>query len=132
MNSPENIPAASPPVPGAASPDAFALFLFAVKDWQQSDFQNAGTLFEQFGRSQSAGAYAWVNDYKPLAEKFAADYALYAEWKKQAEGLTGRDKITAALTALRSAQGKLQLKGRLADAFKEEEAKLSRQLEQRK
>ena len=131
MNAAEPVTAANAPNPAAGTPDAFALFLFGVKDWQQSDFPNAAALFEQFGRSQSAGANAWVNDYKPLAEKFLADYRLYADWKNQAQTLTGRDQITKALTALKTAQGKLQLKGRLADAFKDEEARLRQQQERK-
>jgi hypothetical protein len=132
MNAAEPIPAAAAPVPVAQTVDAFALFLFAVKDWQQSDFANAAALFEQFQRSQSPVAYAWINDYKPLAEKFLADYRVYADWKTQAPKFTSRDQITGAVTALRTAQGKLQLRGRLNDAFKDDEAKLVRQLEEKK
>jgi hypothetical protein len=73
-----------------------------------------------------------VNDYKPLAEKFRADYRVYADWKNQAQTFTGRAQITAGLTALRTAQGKLQLRGRMLDAFKDEEAKLTRQAEEKK
>ena len=51
---------------------------------------------------------------------------------KQAQSFTGREQITAALTALRSAQGKLQLRGKLLDAFKDEEAKLVRQADEKK
>src|SRR5256714_1365284 len=132
MNAPETFPATSARVPAAESPEAFALFLFAVKDWQQNDFANAATLFEQFGRTQPTGVYSWINDYKPLAEKFRADYRVFADWKTRAQNFTGRDQITAALTALRSAQGKLQLRGRLVDAFKDEEARLVHELETRK
>jgi hypothetical protein len=103
-----------------------------MKDWQQSDFGNAAALLEQYERSQSAGDSSWINDYKPLAEKFLADYRVYADWKKQAPTFTGREQITAALTALRTAQGKLQLRGKLNDAFKDEETKLVRQLEEKK
>src|SRR5436190_1160800 len=132
INAAEPVPVASARVPGPTSPDAFALFLFAVKDWQQSDFANASALFEQFQRSQSTGAYAWINDYKPLAEKFLADYRVYADWQKQSQAFTKPEQITAALTALRAAQGKLQLRGRLNEAFKEEEAKVTKRLEGRK
>ena len=132
MNAVEPVPATAARVSGPTSPDAFALFLFAVKDWQQSDFANAAALFEQFQRSQSTGAYAWINDYKPLAEKFLADYRVYADWQKQSQAFTKPEQITAALTALRAAQNKLQLRGRLNEAFKEEEAKLTKRLEGRK
>jgi eukaryotic-like serine/threonine-protein kinase len=127
MNTPEAVSVRTLPPPKPQTPDAFALFLFGAKDWQQSDFANASALFDQFAATQSSGAFSWVNDYKPLAEKFRADYRVYADWKKQAASFTGREQITAALTALRTAQGKLQLRGKLLDAFKDEEAKLVQQ-----
>ncbi|MFN2622420.1 MAG: serine/threonine-protein kinase [Chthoniobacterales bacterium] len=133
MNAAEAVPAnAATRLTSPQTPDRFALFLFAAKDWQQGDFANASSLFEQFNRTQSAGVYTWINDYKPLGEKFLADYRVYADWKKQAQSFTGRGQITAALTALRTAQGKLQLRGKLLDAFKDEEAKLMRDAEQHK
>ncbi|MEY2573213.1 MAG: eukaryotic-like serine/threonine-protein kinase [Verrucomicrobiota bacterium] len=128
MNAPGTVPATGP-APVEASPDGFALFLFAMKNWQLSDFANADALLNQFERAQSSGAYAWVNDYKPLAARFRADYRVYADWKSQAPNFSGREQITAGLTALHSAQGKLQLRGRLNEAFKEEETKLLRQQE---
>jgi len=131
MTKQEPVPANAVKLPAGPSPDRFALFLFAMKDWQQSDFVNAGGLLEQFVGTQSEGAFTWINDYKPLAEKFLADYRVYAEWKKQAAGFTTREQITTALTALRTAQGKLQQKGKLNEAFKEEEARLLRQMDQK-
>jgi hypothetical protein len=129
MNTAEPIQATAVSNPAAQGPGAFRLFLFGVKDWQQSDFANAAALFERFAGSQFTGSEAWLNDYKPMAQKFLADYRLYADWKKQAQTFAGREQITAALTALRTAQGKLQLRGKLTDAFKDEEAKLVRQME---
>jgi serine/threonine protein kinase len=131
MNTAEPVQANAVPVPAAQSPGAFGLFLFGVKDWQQSDFANAAALFERFAGSQFTGAEAWLNDYKPMAQKFLADYRVYADWRKQAQTFAGREQITAGLTALRAAQGKLQLRGKLTDAFKDEEAKLVRQMEGR-
>jgi tRNA A-37 threonylcarbamoyl transferase component Bud32 len=132
MNAAEPVPAGAARNPNPQGPEAFALFLFAIKDWQQSDFPNAAGLLERYGRSNSGGAYSWINDYKPLAEKFLTDYRVFAEWQKQSQGLTRPEQITAALTALKAAQGKLQLRGRLNEAFKDEEAKLLRQMDERK
>ena len=131
MNAPETV-AAKGNVASGSGAERFALFLFAVKDWQQGDFANAAGLLEQFNRTQSPGGYAWINDYKPLAEKFLADHRVYADWKTHAQSFTGPEQITAALTALRTAQGKLQMRGKLVEAFKDEETKLVRQLEGQK
>ena len=49
----------------------------------------------------------------------------YPDWKKQPQQLDSADHIAAALDRLRAAQGKLQVSGKLKEAFKEEEAKLS-------
>jgi tRNA A-37 threonylcarbamoyl transferase component Bud32 len=132
MNATESIPADTAHLPDPKTPQAFALFLFAIKDWQQSDFTNASILLEQFERSEPGGPYSWIRDYKPLEQKFLSDYRIYADWKKQAQEFSSAEQITKALTALRVAQGKLQLRGRLNEAFKEEETKLVRRLEEQK
>jgi len=128
MNAPEPVPAGVAGAPDSQSPATLALFLFAIKDWQLSDFANSAVLLEQFLKTEPAGNFRWIADYKPLAQKFLADYRVYAEWKKQPQQLETPAQIEGALVLLRATQGRLQLKGRLNDAFKEEEAKLVRQL----
>jgi tRNA A-37 threonylcarbamoyl transferase component Bud32 len=131
MNAPNPVAAGTTVLPNPQGPEAFNLFLFAIKDWQISDFANAGALLEQFARSESTGFYSWINEYKPLAQKFLTDYRVYAEWKKQPQDFGTAEQIETALKTLRAAQGKLQLRGRLNEAFKEEEAKLVRRREQK-
>ena len=125
LTSPDSVAAGATGVPDSKGPQALAIFLFAIKDWQQSDFTNSGAFLEQFGATECAGSYAWINDYKPLAQKYLADYRVYAEWKKQPQQLDNAEHIAAALDRLRAAQSKLQLSGKLKETFKEEEAKLS-------
>jgi serine/threonine protein kinase len=132
MNAPANVPAGVAPTTDPNSPQAFDLFLYAVKDWQQSDFATAAVLLQRFATSESAGAFRWINDYKPLAQKFLSDYRIYAEWKKNPQDFKTAAEIEGALATLRSAQGRLQLRGRLSDAFKEEETKLNNQLASRR
>jgi hypothetical protein len=127
MAAPASVPANGVTEPDPKTPQAFAVFLFAVKDWQQSDFANAAALFEQFARSQSEGAYSWINDYKPLAQKFLSDYRIYTDWKGQTKSVATPEQVAEALSALRAAQQRLQLRGRLADALREEELTLSQQ-----
>ena len=124
MTSPDPVPASAAGVPDPKSPQAFRIFLFAIKDWQQSDFTSAGSLLEQFTASESTGSFAWINDYKPLAQKYLADYRVYADWKKQPQQLDSAEHAAVALDSLRAAQGKLQLSGKLKEMFKDEEARL--------
>ena len=132
MNGPRPVLAGAAGAPNPQSPEAFTLFLFAMKDWQLRDFANAGALLEQFAQSESVGGYSWIDDYKPLAQKFLTDYRVYADWKKQPQDFGTAEQIETALNALRAAQSKLQLRGRLNEAFKDEEAKLVRQMDEQK
>jgi eukaryotic-like serine/threonine-protein kinase len=125
MTTPDSLSAGATGISDPKSPQTFRIFLFAIKDWQQSDFTDAGALLEQFTASESAGSFAWINDYKPLAQKYLVDYRVYADWEKQPRQLDSVEQITAALDRLRAAQSKLQLSGKLKETFKDEETKLS-------
>lgn len=128
MIAPDPVPAGAAGVPDPKGPQTFALLLFAMKDWQLNDFADAAVLLEQFAKSEPAGPFSWINEYKPLAQKYLTDYRVYAEWKKQPQQFETAKQIEAALAQLRVSQSKLQLRGRMNEAFKEEEAKLSRSL----
>ncbi len=75
-------------------------------------------------REPSAG----INDYKPFAPKFLADYRIYADWKKLPPAMNNAEQIQTALKVLHDSQNQLQLRGRLNDVYKEEETKLTRRL----
>ncbi|MDQ6809216.1 MAG: serine/threonine protein kinase [Verrucomicrobiota bacterium] len=61
--------------------EPFATLLFGLKDWQQGDFQTAAALLEQFVHTDSTGAFSWINEYRPLAQRYLADYRTYSDWK---------------------------------------------------
>ena len=111
--------------------DAFAMFLFAVKNAQLGEGAEATSLLERFVAGEPGGEVAWINDYKPLARKFLADHALLAEWKKQPQRFSNSAEVSAALTQLRALRGKLQTTGAVADAFKADEQRLNADLAQR-
>ena len=61
-------------------------------------------LLEQFDALQPGGDFAWIAEYKPLAQKYLSDCRLYAEWKKQpneAESLTRLPQTLEHLRALK-------------------------------
>jgi hypothetical protein len=55
-----------------------ALFLFALKDWQMGEFENADKFFEQYLKGKPRKPFQWMADYQPIARHFVHDYALYA------------------------------------------------------
>jgi serine/threonine protein kinase len=128
MNAPDPVLPATAGLSDPKGPQAFAALLFAMKDWQLGDFANAAAFLEQFAKSEPAGAFAWIKDYKPFAEKYLTDYRIYADWKKLPQPADNAEQIQAALKSLRDSQNKLQLRGRLNEVYKEEETKLTRRL----
>ncbi|MEA2484651.1 MAG: eukaryotic-like serine/threonine-protein kinase [Thermoleophilaceae bacterium] len=66
-----------------ASFEAFALFPFALKDINQLDVQEASQLLDQFAKAQPTGKFAWIAEYKPIAQKYLDDCRFYLNWKSQ-------------------------------------------------
>jgi hypothetical protein len=68
--------------------EAFALFVFALKNIEQSKVSEAVPLLEQFVNAKPAGKFLWIADYQPLAKKYLDDCKLYVGWKKEADEAT--------------------------------------------
>jgi tRNA A-37 threonylcarbamoyl transferase component Bud32 len=80
--SPGNVPAASA-LKNTASFEAFALFPFALKDISQLDVPDAVQFLDQFTKSQPTGKFAWVAEFKPIAQKYLDDCRFYLNLKSQ-------------------------------------------------
>jgi len=117
--------------PDPKSVHAFAPFLFAIKDWQLSEFAEAAALLDRFMTVQPAGDLAWINDYKPLAQKYLNDARLYTEWKQSPQTATSASDLRQAAETLKALQGKLQTRGALADHLRDEEKRFRITLTQR-
>lgn len=111
--------------------DAFAFFLFAMKDWQLGEFGESALFLEKFASSEPPNEWSWINDYKPLAKKFADEQRIYAEWKQSPQQFAGPAELRDAIGKLKSLQGKLQMRSALSDSLKEEEKRLSAELNRR-
>lgn len=128
LAAPNPIPAAGAPGANPKTPQALAIFLFAMKDWQQGDFANGASLLEQFARSESTGALGWINDYKPLAQKYLNDYRVYAEGKARPQNLASVAGLKDALSAVRATASKIQIHSRISEVLKDDEALLAKRL----
>ena len=82
LSSPGIVPAATKL--DSTNYEAFALFPYALKDIAQSDVDDAMALLERSINAKPAGKFAWIGDYKPLAQKYLRDCKLYVAWKKEA------------------------------------------------
>ena len=113
------------------SPDALAVFLFGVKNWQIGEFDEAAAHFERFTNTAATGDFGWINDYKPIARTFLEDHRVYAEWKQSPHRPTAPGDIRSALATLRALEGRVKTRGALVDTLKTEAKRLNAELGQR-
>jgi hypothetical protein len=65
--------------------EALSYFAYALKNISLKNFADAIVLLEKFEAAKPTGKYAWIVDYKGLAQKYLDDCKLYASWKKEAD-----------------------------------------------
>ena len=107
------VPAATSSTYGSKK-DAFALLLFAVWDWEaKSAFSDAGSLFGVFQKRVVGGT--WEAEYKPLAEKYLADWKILAPIEKGLPGIATPDAATAALKSVTAARSSVQTGNRITE-----------------
>ncbi len=126
----------------AGNYETFAALLFGLKNVERSNAEQAIPWFEAFQKSTPGNAIAWMNELKPLAQRYEEDCRAYLEWKSQpgsdsnaAETADKLERLTALRKKLKAntsfsddikAQEK-SLAGRVADRQKENETKLAEQ-----
>ncbi|MCX6970574.1 MAG: serine/threonine-protein kinase [Verrucomicrobia bacterium] len=94
--------------------EAFALLFFAIWDWEaKSEFSDAGPLLKTFLSRVSPDD--WAVQYKPLAEKYLADWVLLEPLEKSAEKLDSPAAATAFLGQLNNARSQVQTGTRVSD-----------------
>ncbi|MDQ6624283.1 MAG: protein kinase, partial [Verrucomicrobiota bacterium] len=121
--------AAPGPIRGGSDVDAkgvsaFALFLDGVKDWQLREFDEAAGFFRRFLETEVPNELKWIADYKPLAQKYLDDHALYAQWRALPNRLSSAAEARTALEKIRALEQRVQTRGALVDAFKDDEKRL--------
>lgn len=107
---------------------AFAVLMFAAKDWQLREFDEASALLEKFAGSDVPAPFAWVNEYKPFARKFLADHHLYSEWNRAPQKFSSTAELRQAVEKLRAIERKVQTRGVLAEVLKADEQRLTSEL----
>ncbi len=97
----------------------------ALQLWERGDFAQAATALRRFLEIKSLGHFAWLNDFKPLAQNRLDDYELYTESQKTRDASKDPE---VALKRIRDVAGKLKAKGALAFQLADEEAKIVAQV----
>ena len=105
--------------------ESFALLLSALKDAEQADVTDAIPLLKQFVGAQPGGKFAWIAEYRPLAQKYLDDSQLYADWKKEAKDSGNTAELSANLEKLRTVRKKLKTHSALSDELNASEKSLA-------
>jgi hypothetical protein len=105
--------------------ESFALFPLGLKNVDQGAATEAIPFFEQFVNAKPAGNFAWIGDFKPLAQKYLDDSRLYLAWKNQpaAEGTPADPAET--LARVRDLKKKLKTRSALSDEVNAQEKMLA-------
>ena len=119
----ESIPA-NASVRGENDAQTFGSLLFAFKDFDRGDFSNAAAFLEQFVSAQPQSPYAWIADYKPLAQRYLDDLRAYNVWKNESKTSSSAAELKSARADLRTVETRLQTRGRLAEKVKSEASQL--------
>ena len=98
---------------------AFALLLYALKDWQMGKFEEAGPLFRQFHSSSPAAPYQWIGDYRDFATQYIDAFTEYREVATKLREANSVEERKAAVAAAKEAREKIKVKGRLATILDE-------------
>lgn len=119
------IPGTTTVVYGNTDYQAMALLAFAFKDWSLGKYGDAAALLKSFVAGKLTESYSWVGEFKPLAQKYLDDYAIYAATLPVVEAGSNAETNTKALEAVRKARGQLATSGALPTRFEEWEKALS-------
>lgn len=127
LSAPGIVPASAGSGENSNGAGAFALLLFALKDVNQADCNDAVPLLERFANAQPAGNFAWIGEYKPLAQKYLGDCHLYLAWKNEGKK-TGAASLPATLENLRALKKKLKTHSAISEEVSAEEKSFTRLL----
>lgn len=110
-----HLAASAEPLPGSIaknynpdSTEAFALLIFALKDWSLSQFEDASSLFREFKASTPPDTEIWLRRFKPIGDAFVESYSAFQVASDAAKDASDHDRKQQALTMIREAKAKIK------------------------
>ncbi len=122
------IPAQAAAKYGAPSYQAAAPLAFGLKDWQLDSLEQAAVLLKKFINVNPAQPFDFLGEYKPLAQRYLADYDAYRRIADQIRAAKTPTQAADVLPALQKARNEAQTKGKIEAKFQELEAALKQKL----
>jgi hypothetical protein len=111
------------------SVEALAPFLFALKDWNLGQFEDAGRLLGLYLTATPKEPFDWVAEYKPLAQQYADNEAAYEKINGAMAAADTPAKRADVLRAIAELRGKVKgtLAARLAQMQKDYQKRSAKQ-----
>jgi len=82
--------------------EAFALLLFALKNWNAGKVEDAVALFRQFRAANPPALDAWVGELKPLVVRYMEDFTALEMGAEKLRAAKTPEKRAAAAEELQS------------------------------
>lgn len=108
--------------------EAFALLLFGAKNWALGAFDEAGPFYTQFLAAVPAEGFAWLGDFKPLAEKYATALTTFHDAAKTAQSGGALEVLEKAQESIKATQATLGQPGKFAEKLTEVDSSLTKQV----
>ena len=88
-----------------------------LKEWDASRFEIADNLFQRFLEFKPKGAWAWMDDFKPLVAQYRADYESFRALDAQIKSASTPANRATILQQIPGVKAKLKRPGRLPEAL---------------
>ena len=95
--------------------EAYGFLIVGLKEWDASRFDVAVGYFQKFLTAKPKSPWGWIEEFKPLAQRYCDDYALFQPLQKLIAAADTPDKRSDAIRKIATAKGKLKLPGRLPE-----------------
>ena len=112
--------------------EALGYLLYALHDWQMSDFDDAGSLLQSFVNSNPGPPFEWIAEYKPVARRYVRDYNAYWKISKAIEKAEDLPTRIAALQELQTMKSPPMMPGKLPEKLARMLADLQQQVDSEK
>lgn len=123
------VPASAAARFGADGAGAFAPLLFGLKDLELGVTEEALRLLDRFLATRPAGDYAWVADYRPLAEERVRDLRVLGGLRERLKGADTTGKQQTLLAECERARDAPGSRGKIRELFESSAGILRQQLE---
>ncbi|MCX6968011.1 MAG: serine/threonine-protein kinase [Verrucomicrobia bacterium] len=99
--------------------------IIGLKEWDSARFDSASTLFQRFLAVKPSGTWAWINDFRPFAQAYREDFAVYKGLKAEIGFADSPEKKLAVARKISGVKAKLKRPGKLREELASLEATLS-------